>query len=134
MFSLFFHFKWIISLSYFRNFFLIFFNYLSYLLIDFFYLITILFNLILLLLLAQQPLPVKACLYPLVKWARLSVTFCYRSRIVSPRYGNTVYSGLEPMTGMLLSHSSWRLYHQTGPFEFNISVYWITQLETKSIK
>ena len=65
--------------------------------------------------LAQQPLSVKACLYPLVKWAWLSVTYCYHRRIVSPTYGGTVYSGLEPMTGMFLSRSSWRLYHQTGP-------------------
>ena len=62
--------------------------------------------------LTQQPLSVKAWLYPLVKWVWLSVTFCYHSRIVSP----TVYSGLEPMTGMLLRRTSWRLYHQTGPY------------------
>ena len=68
-------------------------------------------------LVAQQPLPVKACLYPLVKWAWISVTFCYRWRIVSPTYGGTVYSGLEPMMGILLSRSSWRLYHQTGPWK-----------------
>ena len=64
--------------------------------------------------LAQQPLSVNACLYPLVKWAWLSLIYCYHSRIVSPTYGGTVYSGLEPMTGMLLSRTSWRLYHQTG--------------------
>ena len=66
--------------------------------------------------LAQQPLSVKACLYPLVKWAWLSVTYCYHSRIVSPTYDGAVYSGFEPMTGMLLRRTSWRLYHQTGPW------------------
>ena len=30
--------------------------------------------------LAQQPLPVKACQYPLVKWAWLSVTYCYHKQ------------------------------------------------------
>ena len=57
--------------------------------------------------LAQQPLPVKACLYPLVNWAWLSVIYCYHSRIVSPTYGGTVYSGLEPMTGMLVRNSNY---------------------------
>ena len=38
--------------------------------------------------LAQQPLSVKACLYPLLmKWAWLSVTYCYHRRIVSPTQG-----------------------------------------------
>ena len=41
------------------------------------------------------------------------MTYCYHSRIVSPTYGSTAYSGLEPMTGMLRC-TSWRLYHQTG--------------------
>ena len=36
------------------------------------------------------------------------------SRIVSLTYGGTVQSGLEPMTGMLLSRSSWRVNHETG--------------------
>ena len=36
------------------------------------------------------------------------------SRIVSPTYGGTVYSRLEPITGMLLSRTNWRLYHETG--------------------
>ena len=38
----------------------------------------------------------------------------YHSWIVSPTYGRTFHSGLEPLTGMLLSRTSWRLYHQTG--------------------
>ena len=61
----------------------------------------------LLLLLAQQPLSVKACLYDLLGW--LSVTYGLptpHSRIVSPTYGGTVYLGLEPMTGMVLSRTS----------------------------
>ena len=33
------------------------------------------------------------------------------SRIVNPCYGGTIHSMLEPMTGMLLRRSSWRLYH-----------------------
>ena len=81
--------------------------------------------------LEQQPLPVKACLYPLVKWAWLSVTFCYRSRIVSPAYGGTVYSGLEPMTDMLLSRSSWRLYHQTGPITLYSQIFDIQLFQLK---
>ena len=36
------------------------------------------------------------------------------SRIVSPTYGGAVYFGIEPMTGMLLSRTSWRLYNETG--------------------
>ena len=35
-------------------------------------------------------------------------------RIFNPCYGGTVHSGFEPMTDMLLSRSSWRLYHGTG--------------------
>ena len=34
--------------------------------------------------------------------------------IVSPTYGGAVYLGIEPMTGMLLSRTSWRLYYETG--------------------
>ena len=36
------------------------------------------------------------------------------SRIVSQMYGGTIYLVLEPMMGMLLSRSSWRLHHETG--------------------
>ena len=36
------------------------------------------------------------------------------SRIFNHCYGETVHSGLEPKTGMLLSRSSWRLYHGTA--------------------
>ena len=53
----------------------------------------------------QHPVPIMACLYPLVKWAWLSMTLCYHSRIISPMYGGTVYSGLEFMTGVLLSRT-----------------------------
>ena len=35
--------------------------------------------------------------------------FITRSRIVSPTYGGTVHFGLEPMTNMLLSRTSWLL-------------------------
>ena len=38
-----------------------------------------------------------------------------RSRRVNPCYGGTVHSGLKPITGMLLSRWSWRLYHGTAP-------------------
>ena len=40
-----------------------------------------------------------------------------RSRIskVNTCYGGTVRLRLEPMAGMLLSRSSWRLYHGTAP-------------------
>ena len=62
------------------------------------------------------------CTHPLVKWAWLSVTYCYHSRIVSPMYGGTVYSGLEPMMGMLLSRTSLRLYHQTGPGRYTTKI------------
>ena len=57
-----------------------------------------------------------ACTH-LVKWAWLSVTYCYHSRIVSPTHGGTVYSRPELMTGMFLRRTSWRLYHQTSPRE-----------------
>ena len=36
------------------------------------------------------------------------------SRIFSPTYGGAVYLGIEPITGMLLSRTSWRLYYETG--------------------
>ena len=36
------------------------------------------------------------------------------SRIVSPTYDGAVYLGIEPMTGMLLSRTNWRLYYETG--------------------
>ena len=58
---------------------------------------------VLYLLLAQQPLSVKACLYHLAgvgfQWL---FWFTPHSRIVSPTYGGTVYLGLEPLMGMLL--------------------------------
>ena len=53
-----------------------------------------------------QGLPVP----PIVKWAWLSVTYCYHTRIV----GTWTH---EPMTGMLLRRTSWRLYHQTGSYD-----------------
>ena len=74
------------------------------------------FDLLLLLLWHNNRCRSRPALYPLVKWAWLSLTYCYHSRIVSPTYGDTVYSGFEPMTtGILLRRTSWRLYHQTGP-------------------
>ena len=66
--------------------------------------------------LAQEPFSVNAYLYLyLYLWAWLSVTFYYHSKIVRSLYGDTFYSGLESITGMLLSRTSWRLFHQTGP-------------------
>ena len=50
-------------------------------------------------------------------WGWLSMTFVLspHSKIVSPTYGATVYlGGLEPMTIMLLSRTSWPLYYDTG--------------------
>ena len=49
--------------------------------------------------LAQQPLSIKACL-PLVGLPFSDLLISLHSRIVSPTYGGTVHSGLEPMTGM----------------------------------
>ena len=46
--------------------------------------------------LAQQSLSVKACQYPLVKWAWLSMTYCYHSIIVSSTYGGQSYRNLNP--------------------------------------
>ena len=68
---------------------------------------------LLLFLMAQQPLSVKACLHHLWGWLSMTFWITPHSRIVSPTYG-TVYLGLEPMTGMLFSRTSWRLYHETG--------------------
>ena len=71
--------------------------------------------LLLLLLLAQQPLS-EGLPVPLNLWAWLSVTYWSpHSRIVSPTYGGTVHLGLKPMTSMMLSRTSWRLYYETGP-------------------
>ena len=47
-----------------------------------------------------------------------------RSLIVNPCYGGTVRLGLEPMAGMLLSRSSWRLYHGTALIFIIILNYW----------
>ena len=55
----------------------------------------------LLLLLTQQPLSVKAFLYPLVSLASGDLWITPHSRIVSPTPGGTVHLGLEPIIGML---------------------------------
>ena len=60
---------------------------------------------------------VKACLYPLVGFGFQSISHLIpppHSRIVSPTYGGAVNLGVEPMTGMLLSRTSWWLYYETG--------------------
>ena len=54
------------------------------------------------------------------------------SRILSPTYGDTVHLGLEPMTGMLLSRTSWRLYYETGSDRGNWTLwdlFWTGSLE-----
>ena len=53
-------------------------------------------------------------LVPLVGLAFIDFWITPHSRIVSPTYGDTVYLEIEPMTSMLLSLTSWRLYHETG--------------------
>ena len=59
------------------------------------------------LLLAQQPLSVKACLpVPLVGLAFSDLLIFSHSRIVSPTYGGTVHLGLEPLMSPSLSHTS----------------------------
>ena len=64
--------------------------------------------------LVQQPMSVKACLYPLVGLAFSDKLIPSHSSIVSPTYGGAVYLGIEHMTGMFLSRTSWRLYYETG--------------------
>ena len=50
-------------------------------------------------------------LYPLVKWAWLSVSYCCHSRIVSPTYGSTVYSDIYPnINTIFVAQESKQLY------------------------
>ena len=65
-----------------------------------------------------QGLPV-----PLLVGLAFSDLLIPHSRIVSPTYGGTVHAGLEPMTGMLLNRTSWRLYYKTGLIATNSVVY-----------
>ena len=64
----------------------------------------------------QSSLPV-----PLVDLAFNDLLISPNSRIVSPTHGGTVHLGLEPMTSMLLSCTSWRLYYETGLRKINWS-------------
>ena len=60
---------------------------------------------------AQQPLSRHTCTSSGFGFQGLFYTHC---RIVRPTYGGTVHSGLEPMKGMLLTRTSWRVFHETG--------------------
>ena len=84
----------------------------------------------------------QGLLVPLVGLA-FSDLLISHSWIVSPMYGGTVHLGLEPMTGMLLSRTSWRLYYGTNqprssiswkitnPFVLIIPIVWLVMIEFK---
>ena len=50
-------------------------------------------------------------------------------------YGGAVYLGIEPMTGMLLSRTSWRLYYETGiPLTLTKKILLVSPSEEHNLK